>query len=158
MNLTVDMIGRHDYTELMLIWNSDVDCVGICVRIILLIVYLSNCFLWFRLYEVVRSGVRRKFPRGSNFRHNRVTSQINCRGSAQGRTILGGPGACIAVTLYHVTWHTNCDRSPDQLMHNSIPVDEQTREALQQPNKYHSISGAASRKILGGPKCLIFGE
>jgi len=42
---------RHDrilsYTELMLIWNSDVDGAGICVRIVLLIVYLSNCFFWF---------------------------------------------------------------------------------------------------------------
>jgi len=28
------------------------------------------------------------------FRHNRVTSQINFRGSAEGSTILGGPEAC----------------------------------------------------------------
>jgi len=46
MNLTVGMIGLS-YTELMLIWNSDVDGAGICVRIVLLIVYLSNCFFWF---------------------------------------------------------------------------------------------------------------
>jgi len=46
MNLTVDMIGLS-YTELMLIWNSDVDGAGIFVRIVLLIVYLSNCFFWF---------------------------------------------------------------------------------------------------------------
>jgi len=41
MNLIVDML-RLSYTELMLIWNSDVDPAGICVRIVLLIVYLSN--------------------------------------------------------------------------------------------------------------------
>jgi len=29
----------------------------------------------------------------AKFRHNRVTSQINFRGSAEGTTILGGPGA-----------------------------------------------------------------
>jgi len=46
MNLTVDMIGLS-HTELMLIWNSDVDGAGICVRSVLLIVYLSNCFFWF---------------------------------------------------------------------------------------------------------------
>jgi len=40
------------------------------------------------------SGVHRKFPRGAKFRHNRVTSHINFRGSAEGTTILGGPGAC----------------------------------------------------------------
>jgi len=34
-------------TELMLIWNSDVDGAGICVGIVLLIVYLSNSFFWF---------------------------------------------------------------------------------------------------------------
>jgi len=39
------------------------------------------------------SGVRRKFPRGwPSFRHNRVTSQINFKGSAEGTTILGGSG------------------------------------------------------------------
>ena len=38
------------------------------------------------------SGLRRKFPRGTKFRHNRVTSQINIRGSAEGKTILGGSG------------------------------------------------------------------
>ena len=38
-------------------------------------------------------GVRRKFPRGASFRHNRVTSKINFRGSAEGTTILGGSGA-----------------------------------------------------------------
>jgi len=41
-----------------------------------------------------RSGVCRKFLRGAKFRHNRVTSQINFRGSAEGTTILGGPGTC----------------------------------------------------------------
>jgi len=38
------------------------------------------------------SGVRRKLPRGTKFRHNRVTSQINFRGSAEGTTILGESG------------------------------------------------------------------
>jgi len=37
MNFTVDMKGLS-YTELMLIWNSDVDGAGICVRIVLLFV------------------------------------------------------------------------------------------------------------------------
>jgi len=31
----------------MLIWNSGIDGSGICVRIVLLIVYLSNYFFWF---------------------------------------------------------------------------------------------------------------
>jgi len=34
------------------------------------------------------------FRGGPQFRHNRVTSQINFRGSAGGTIILGGPGAC----------------------------------------------------------------
>jgi len=38
------------------------------------------------------SGVRRKFPKGAKFRPNRVTSQINFRGNAEGTTILGGSG------------------------------------------------------------------
>ena len=39
------------------------------------------------------SGVRRKFPReGQSSRHNRATSQINFKGSAEGTTILGAPG------------------------------------------------------------------
>ena len=46
MNLAVGMIGLS-YTELMLIWNSDVDGAGICVRIALIIEYLSDCFFWF---------------------------------------------------------------------------------------------------------------
>ena len=37
------------------------------------------------------SGVRRKFPRGPNFCHHRVTSQINL-GSAKGTTIIGWSG------------------------------------------------------------------
>ena len=44
--------------------------------------------------KLEHSGVRRKFPRGAKFRHNRVTSQINFRGSAEGTTILGSPGGC----------------------------------------------------------------
>jgi len=40
------------------------------------------------------SGVRRKFPRGGKFRHNRVTSQINFRESAESTTSLDGPWAC----------------------------------------------------------------
>jgi len=35
-----------------------------------------------------------KFRGWAKFRHNRVTSQINFRGSAEGTTTLGGPGAC----------------------------------------------------------------
>ena len=35
------------------------------------------------------SGVRRKFPGGPKFRHNRVTSQFNFMGSAEDMTILG---------------------------------------------------------------------
>ena len=35
-----------------------------------------------------------KISEGAKFRHNRVTSQINFRGCAEGTTILGGPGAC----------------------------------------------------------------
>jgi len=41
MKLTVDMIIEGlSY----LIYNSNVDCAGICVRIVLLIVYLSESF------------------------------------------------------------------------------------------------------------------
>jgi len=40
------------------------------------------------------SGVHRKFPRGAKFRHNRVTSQINFRGSSEDITFVGGPEAC----------------------------------------------------------------
>ena len=48
MNLTVDMIIEGlSYTALIVIRNSDVDGAGICVRIVLLIVCLSNCFFWF---------------------------------------------------------------------------------------------------------------
>ena len=48
MILTVDMIGlSYIETELMLIWKSDVGGAGICVKIVLLVVYLSNCFFWF---------------------------------------------------------------------------------------------------------------
>ena len=47
------------------------------------------------LTEVVEcSGVRRKFPRGG-----KVSSQINFRGSAEGTTILRGPGACSQVNF-----------------------------------------------------------
>jgi len=46
MNLTVDMtIERLSYTELIMISNSNVACAEICVRIMLLIVYLSESFL-----------------------------------------------------------------------------------------------------------------
>jgi len=34
------------------------------------------------------------FRGGTKFRHNRVTSQINFRESAEGTTLLEGPGAC----------------------------------------------------------------
>jgi len=45
MNLTVDMIIEGlRYIEVMMIQNSNVDCSTICVRIVLLIVYLSESF------------------------------------------------------------------------------------------------------------------
>jgi len=48
MNLTVDMISEGlSYTEVMMIQNLNLACAGICVIIILLIVYLSES-LWFR--------------------------------------------------------------------------------------------------------------
>jgi len=51
VNLTVDMtIEGLSYIELIMIYNSNVACAGICVRIMLLIVYLSESFL----VEVVR--------------------------------------------------------------------------------------------------------
>ena len=40
------------------------------------------------------SGVRRKFPRGEKFRHNRVTSKINFGEVPKARPFSGGPGAC----------------------------------------------------------------
>jgi len=46
MNLTVDMtIEGLSYTELIMIYNSNVACAEICVRIMWLIVYLSESFL-----------------------------------------------------------------------------------------------------------------
>ena len=52
----------------------------------------------------VISGVRRKFPRGdTKFRHNRVTSQINFRGSAEGTTILGGGGGKLPGKFCQIT-------------------------------------------------------
>jgi len=46
MNLTVDMtIEGLSYIELIMIQNSNVACAEICVRIMLLIVYLSESFL-----------------------------------------------------------------------------------------------------------------
>ena len=46
MNLTVDMINKGlSYIEVMMIYNFNVACAGICVRIVLLIVYLSESFL-----------------------------------------------------------------------------------------------------------------
>jgi len=45
MNLTVDMIIEGlSYVEVMMIQNLNVTCAGICVRIMLLIVYLSESF------------------------------------------------------------------------------------------------------------------
>jgi len=45
MNLTVDMtIEGLSYIEVMMIQNYDIDCAGICVRIILLIVFLCESF------------------------------------------------------------------------------------------------------------------
>jgi len=46
MNLTSVMINEElSYVEVMMIYNLKVACAGICVRIILLIVYLSESFL-----------------------------------------------------------------------------------------------------------------
>jgi len=43
MNLTVDVIIEGlSYIEVMMIYNSNVACAGICAGIILLIVYLSE--------------------------------------------------------------------------------------------------------------------
>jgi len=45
MNLTVNMIIEgFSYIEAMMIYNSNVDCAGICVRIMLLIVCFSESF------------------------------------------------------------------------------------------------------------------
>jgi len=45
MNLTVDMaIEGLSYIEVMMIQNSNVDCAGVCVRIILFIVCLFESF------------------------------------------------------------------------------------------------------------------
>jgi len=53
--------------------------------------------------HAIVSGVRRKFPRGAKFRHNRVTSQINFRGSAEGTTILGGSGGMLLGKFCKIT-------------------------------------------------------
>ena len=46
MNLTAVMINEElSYVEVLMIYNLNVACAGICVRIILLIVYLSESFL-----------------------------------------------------------------------------------------------------------------
>jgi len=46
MNLTAVMINEEfSYDEVMIIYNLNVACAGICVRIILLIAYLSESFL-----------------------------------------------------------------------------------------------------------------
>jgi len=45
MNLTVDVIIEGlSNIEAMMIWNSNADCAGICVGIILIIVCLSESF------------------------------------------------------------------------------------------------------------------
>ena len=53
------------------------------------------------------SGARRKFPRGTKFRHNRVTSQINFRGSVEGTTILGVRGHSPGKILQNYTKNTH---------------------------------------------------
>jgi len=46
MNLTVEMIIEGlSYVEVIMVYNLNVACAGICVRIMLLIVYLSESFL-----------------------------------------------------------------------------------------------------------------
>jgi len=45
MNLTVDMtIEGLSYIAVMMIKSANVDCAGICVRIILFIAYMSEYF------------------------------------------------------------------------------------------------------------------
>jgi len=57
-----------------------------------------------KILNVAHSGVRRKFPRGwPKFRHNRVTSQINFRGSAKGTTILGEAGGMPPGKFFKIT-------------------------------------------------------
>jgi len=49
-----------------------------------------------RISDVSDQWRTQKISEGwANFRRNRVTSQINFRGSAEGTTILGGPGICL---------------------------------------------------------------
>jgi len=56
-----------------------------------LICFLYACFIW-TLFDPF---VWYKLSEGGRFRHNRVTSQINFRGSAEGTTILDGSGGPI---------------------------------------------------------------
>jgi len=56
--------------------------------------------------QPVFSGVRRKFPRGGNFRHNRVTSQINFR-----MTVLEGSGGMPPAKFCKIT-PTNTQITP----------------------------------------------
>jgi len=50
------------------------------------------------------SGVGRKLRRrGAKFCHNRVTSQINLRGSGEGTTILGGSGGMLPGRFCKIT-------------------------------------------------------
>jgi len=49
---------------------------------------------WFRINFLWCQWRTQKISEGSKFRRNRVTSQINFSGSAEGTTILGDPGAC----------------------------------------------------------------
>jgi len=47
------------------------------------------------LFHILIQWRTQKISEGvAKFRYNRVTSQIKFRGSAEGTTILGGPGAC----------------------------------------------------------------
>jgi len=58
MNLTVDMIIEGlRYVEVMMLQNLNVTCAGICVRIILLIVYLPESFL-FRLWQDIHKSTQ----------------------------------------------------------------------------------------------------
>jgi len=63
-----------------------------CVKLLSL---LSTCFFQHAQQQLnVNQWRTQKISEGAKFRHIRVTSQINVKGSAEGTTILRGPGAC----------------------------------------------------------------
>jgi len=59
--------------------------------------FLKHCFINIQFLQSASEtsvAYAENFRGGAKFRHNRVTSQINFRGSAESTTILGVPGAC----------------------------------------------------------------